>query len=456
MALTFLLESFFGSAGRSVARATTQQAARAAIGALSSVEAAQIVVEKIAADETVFEAAAEAVTTEIAGRDIVEGNDARLPQIIANTHDWLLAAVDAGGKVMFGVRPNGYFEDFRDVITNDDPRLVTEVLDWEPMPWAVVFTTEDDRILGGWLKDGTFVDYMGEPTQAVTSTWPAVAYGDSTTYGADLVTPLTERWTTLLSAEIGETVQNFGSSGARAEEITARQGGISFTASVTGNQIPASGAVNLTNLELDPVRAGDVTNYLVEIEGVQGTLARSGADSTFTRTNAGSAVDVPAVVDVYSISGAAHRNAILFLGMGINNEGLIEDGDQTVDQICAWYTAATTSLTPTRPRFVVWGMLDRGPTEAVGTVNGDIIAEVETFLAKTYGSDFVNVRKYLASQRALDEAGLDATSDDLAAITAGTVPPSLRVGSGSVHLNAAGHLVMANLFARHLARKGWI
>jgi hypothetical protein len=85
-----------------------------------------------------------------------------------------------------------------------------------------------------------------------------------------------------------------------------------------------------------------------------------------------------------------------------------------------------------------------------------MIRTVETFLAKTYGRNFVNVRKYLASYRALAEAGITPTADDDAAIAAKSVPPSLRSSSGSVHLNAAGHQIQANLFARHITKNGWL
>lgn len=418
--------------------------ARNKIGAASPAEVPPLVTAALAKDDAPAQAAATAVANAVNDLELVQG------KTFASEADYIGAIVDVNDDLLMLFNKNGTIDDFQEV--------VFERLDWES-DWIVVFTDVNNKVLSGWRVDGTFVDYTDSNTGVPdVSVYPAVAPGDSTTWGADLPNPTAERWTTKLSALLGKTIENFGSSGARAEEIIARQGGISFTCSVTGNQIPASGPVVLTNMELDPVRSGDVASYTVEIAGVRGVLARSESDRTFTRSNPGTAVAVPAVVDVYAAEGfGAHQPAaMLFLGMGINNEGMIGSGDQTVAQLCSWYTAATSSLTPLRPRYVIWGMLDRGPSEAVGTINGDIIAEVEEFLAKTYGSDFVNVRKYLSSYRALAEAGITPTANDDAAIAVKTVPPSLRVSEGSVHLNAAGHQIMASLFHRHLTRKGWI
>jgi hypothetical protein len=112
---------------------------------------------------------------------------------------------------------------------------------------------------------------------------------------------------------------------------------------------------------------------------------------------------------------------------------------------------------------MVWGMLDRGLTEAPGTTRGDYIADLESWLGQEYGTDFVPVRQYLSSQQALDDAaivspGFTPTSNDLACVAAGGVPPSFRIGPGSAHLNNLGHRLQARIFYRHMSspQKGWI
>lgn len=136
-------------------------------------------------------------------------------------------------------------------------------------------------------------------------------------------------------------------------------------------------------------------------------------------------------------------------------------GTQTLDDLCEWYTDAISSLTPAKPRFIVWGLMDAGLSWGqAGTASEhyhEYVRYVEKFLAGRFGSDFVNFRKYLSSNRALAECGITApTSEDTASIAAGVVPRSLRVSSGSTHLIAAAHQLQANVFYRHMLKKGWI
>ncbi|QMU22489.1 hypothetical protein [Gordonia rubripertincta] len=422
------------------------------------------------------EVIADAVTTELAGRDLIEGTDTRIPQVMTTEDDWLEVHTDADGKVLYGVRSDGTFEDFRDVLTTDtldaeitdrdlidgaDAR-VPEVISWTTEEWLHVVTDADDKIIFGIRADGTvFPEPVATtpytPPIPITSAWPAVLRGDSTSATTNVAAG--EGWGPKLAALSGKAIDNYGSSGQRAEEIAAQMGGITFTATVTGNTIPTSGAVALTNLEVNPVRGGEIASYTVKIAGVVGTLARGANDSTvnFTRTTAGSAVTVPAIVDVESVSGPALNHRIHFIAFGVNNEPLITAGSPTqrVEDIMAMYKACTSVLTPARPRFVVWGMLDRGASEGVDTTIGTIIRKVEDYLLLEYGSDFVPIRKLLASYRALAIAGVTPTSTDDADIAAGAIPQSLRDAS-SVHLNATGMTVQAHFMYQHLLRKGWI
>jgi hypothetical protein len=408
----------------------------------------------IATAEVPDEVITEAVDTNLAGRDLIEGDDARIPEVMTTEDDWLHVVTDADDKVLYGVRPDGLFVDFREGIP--------EVITWNSEEWAYVITDADDKIIAGWRTDGTvYPEPVGTdpyvPPIPITSVWPAVGRGDSTTATTNVTAG--QGWIPKLAVLTGQTIDNYGSSGQRAEEIAAQMGGITFTATVTGNSIPASGAVALTNLELNPVRGGEISSYTVKINGIVGVLARGASDTTvnFTRSTAGSVTAVPAIVDVESVSGPALNHRIHFIAFGVNNEPLITAGSPTqrVEDIMGWYKACTSVLTPARPRFVVWGMLDRGASEGVGTTVGILIRKVEDYLGQQYGSDFLPIRRLLASYRALAIAGVSPTSTDDADIAAGAVPDSLR-DAGSVHLNATGMTVQAHFMHQHLLRKGWI
>ncbi|MGN7978189.1 hypothetical protein ACTJJ4_11505 [Microbacterium sp. 22195] len=322
---------------------------------------------------------------------------------------------------------------------------------------AAVFAYRDDgAIVSKVLTDGQVVP--GDSAQ--TATTFGVAWGDSTTEGTDLPSPLTQRWTVLLASLTGQTVTNRGQSGARSDEITWYLGAVTSTGTPTGGNIPASGTVNIIGLDIDPWRADSyrtVPVIAIADNGtvVPGTLGRNGSgDRVFTRTTPGSAITTGRV-QFRSVDVPTSR--VLFLGMGVNDEPLLGSG-RTVDDIKAWYQDVATNATG---HLVVWGMLDRGPAEGAGTVIGDAIRELEAWARITFGDAWCPLRQYLASPQALTDAlifqpGFVPTGADTTAQAAGTVPPSFRASSTSVHLNVLGHQLQARYFHRRMILRGLI
>ncbi|RFA15820.1 hypothetical protein B7R22_05280 [Subtercola boreus] len=300
--------------------------------------------------------------------------------------------------------------------------------------------------------DGTFLAGKG----AVKS-WNA--FGDSTTFGADLTDPTNQCWTTLLGTLLGITMGKYGQPGARADEITARAGALRVNATVTGGTIPAQGgSVMLTGLTADTLRGTNIASYEIEVvtpagQRIRGTLYRTDANvRTFTRTSAGGAVAVGSVY-IDSYTGRQWRDNPALFGMGINDEPLLtgNGGTRTVLDVQTWYRAQISTF---RDEWWNWGVLDRGASEAAGTVNGDYIRALEAWFVSTQGVRFIPVRRYLASPQALADAalyqaGFTPTSQDNTDVAAGTVPQSLRF-AGSVHLNPLGHQLMAAFIASWL------
>lgn len=326
---------------------------------------------------------------------------------------------------------------------------------YDGISYAVVYKSTK-QILTGNDENGLL---LNPATQDVNF----VAYGDSTTYGDDLASPLLSRWSTLLATDIAKPILNMGINGARAEEIQCRFGSINASMSVASNTIPASGSVVLTAIDLNPVRLGNTLPVdLLTEDGIKvsGTLARaSDTTANFTRSIAGPAITTNRV-KVISTSQQGNRSKILFLGQGINNEPLLEAGTHTVEQIKSWYRSAINYLNANQ-EFIVWGILDRGAGEASGTFRGDFIDEIEKWFAIEFGARFCPVRQFLSSDYALTiakklEPSFTETSDDLSAIAAKRTPPSFRVTSGSVHLNELGHKLQAWFFKQHLISRGLI
>lgn len=285
------------------------------------------------------------------------------------------------------------------------------------------------------------------------------AYGDSTTYGADLADPEAERWTKLLGDYLGVNIGNNGSSGARAEEICALLGGVPMTVTVNGGIIESDlSRTQLTYLDIDPFRGSNIDEFSASITTADGTVINGSVNESGGFSAYGLVSDVTvstSKVELFSNSGRYHRNNnIIFIGAGINNENQIVAGDYGAEFVQEYYSKGTDSI---KGDFIVWGLLDRGITEIEGTIKGDYILEMEAWLKLKYGSKFANVRGYLSSQKAIEDAQIidvsyTPTADDNTAISNNVTPPSFRANSSTVHLGVLGHKLQALFLKRHIER----
>lgn len=247
-----------------------------------------------------------------------------------------------------------------------------------------------------------------------------------------------------------------------------------MSAIVTGGLVPASGPVHLTDLSVtDPLAlASSQRPYpmLVDLTVSNGTTIRGRIQRidrkiySFSRMQPG-AEEVASKVDVVSFTGYEDMRFFAIIGAGTNDEpgddGPVLSTEQ-MDYIKDCYRALVSTA---RNGFLCWGPLDRGYRERAGTPNGDFIRELEGWLRTTYGPNFVDVRGYLASSRAITDAAIlqpgfvpqihdDPQINDIASVDANTIPPSFRFGG--VHVNGLGHALTARLFSAHLrSRFSW-
>ncbi|WNN42772.1 hypothetical protein [Winslowiella toletana] len=105
-----------------------------------------------------------------------------------------------------------------------------------------------------------------------------------------------------LASLTGLPTYNFGKSSLRSTGIAARQGGDPTFYMPVGGVIPASGSVNLTPNVAGPAANFGNTALSVPpsvLAGIEGTFTWNGSQASFTRTTAGSAVNVPEPVALY-------------------------------------------------------------------------------------------------------------------------------------------------------------
>ena len=88
--------------------------------------------------------------------------------------------------------------------------------------------------------------------------------------------------------------------------------------------------------------------------------------------------------------------------------------------------------TPNPEQYIVVGL--------IGGKEGDWNHTEQTLQAE-FGEHYLDVKSYLASEQALQDAGFAPTGQDRTDLTEGRVPASLR--TDSVHLNDAGYKLLA-------------
>lgn len=127
--------------GKLLLAAFDAQAARTVINALSSDDVGDEIAAAIAADETVIDAAAAAVTADIEGRDLLEKGDPGAPFVADPEGDRIAASIGPLGEFLFGINADGTAE-FNAVTVGDD--VVTTSVDAEDLLWAPVVFSDNN------------------------------------------------------------------------------------------------------------------------------------------------------------------------------------------------------------------------------------------------------------------------------------------------------------------------
>lgn len=270
----------------------------------------------------------------------------------------------------------------------------------------------------------------------------------------------------------GVSVTSLAVGGETSRTIAARQGGQPMLVVPAGGQIPASGGVDLALSYADgplpsatgasgwPLLQG-ASSYAVTLALPDGTRLtgsfsvvrdaaaepyrhHSGDRYVFTRATNGSAITLARPTAMYYDVAGARREDIFVYWAGRNN--LSEP-----DQIIADINAMTLHQRPLRSRYLVLGE-STGATETSGTSAHTSALTINTKYRQAYGRRFIDVRRYLIDY-GLADAGITPTTQDQTDIANDTVPASLR--SDSLHLNAAGHTIVAALIRNRLNELGW-
>lgn len=397
---------------------------------------------------------------------------------MAETSGYAAVVHDAEGKVAAGLRLDGVIEATvtRALVADNVPELEAAPLTTASVTGATpnrvlaignTATGHIARITTGDPHDPRVVPDPADPSKSLViytrngaqeyrredgSTYPVESnpllvgiFGDSLTNRGGVRNALR-------AAMPGVTVEELGAEGQSSSEIIARQGGIdSLTeAQVT---IPAgAGSTVVVPLTID-VAWHDVAQP-GSLGGVAGTLTSAeDRTHTFTRTNAGSSVVVPAGTPWVSGPATTYESATQILWVGRND---VSAGLGPAP-IVANVAAAVARMRPLFKRYLVVSVTPSS-NETEGTAGYNRIEATNAALAEAHGDRFVDVRRYVIDNAyaILAAQGVYVEGVDDAAIAGDTWPPSLMLGGGDLlHHSAATQTTIGNIIYDRIETLGW-
>jgi hypothetical protein len=279
----------------------------------------------------------------------------------------------------------------------------------------------------------------------MASSLPITTWGDSQT---GQVFDGVKGWPVKFAEVLGlspSDILNRGFPGETSVAVAAKAGAVPAVW-LSGGTIPASGPV--TMILKDHLQIMRWWSPLpCTIAGVHGTLTRHpdttgtvtlDQPATFTRDVPGDPVTVPPNSPFLS-DWAGERGNMTIIMSGRNNT-------TDPERVIADTRAHVEFLTGLDGKYLV-----------LSQINGTGRDQINAANRAAYGSRYVDVLSYLASTKALADAGLTPTTQDLADIAAGRVPTAFYVGNGDLtHLNGLGLNTMGAYLAQIVIGKGWI
>lgn len=341
-----------------------------------------------------------------------------------------------------------------------------ELIDVQKSPYLYTIVDSDNHILFAIKKDGSFVPRLlkEEDLNKINSAFSTldsrikvleegqkivkniVCFGDSLTAGAGGKGTTYE---SVMQAELGDSykVINCGVGGEQVYPITARQGGVvSFLANEvsipmdkTEVEIGTKTDSGVHCLKLDGTEValplllqghGNSVNPCY-IDDIPCTLRWSG--SSYADTNG--KYFLKSNIELSKVHKVVTKSPIYFYGNTLRNSHALviwmgqNGGFKTVDELKELYKKVISHSGCSN--YVIIGLHGYNKTTE---------EDIEKQFKQEFGNHFIDWRNYLLT-RALDDANITPTEQDLADINNGKCPTSLRYDQ--VHLNAAGYTLLA-------------
>ena len=239
-----------------------------------------------------------------------------------------------------------------------------------------------------------------------------VCWGDSLTEGYNATNSYPEEMAKISGLE----VINYGIAAETAEQIACRQGAIhTYVEPMT---IPADTTPVAFDTLTGDGNPSDMAYYAtkplgITIGGVEGTMIYNKDDSTyyFTRNEAGEEVEITELTQVVT-EGMANRtdNDIQVIFIGSNNKPNLNSIEDIIALQKKMIEYSDTD------KYIIVGYTAK-------PLVPDLVA-LNDLLEETYGDKFVDASEYFTT-KALADAGIEPTAEDLANIAQNQIPSSL-------------------------------
>jgi hypothetical protein len=268
-----------------------------------------------------------------------------------------------------------------------------------------------------------------------------VCWGDSMTEGVDPATPYPE----ILATITGRTVINRGIGGQKSSHIASRSGAAPVLLTVSGDEIPASGAVVVTAQSASPISWRGSQTLDGYLSGIRGTLTRIyNADLSidnlhFTRSSAGTAKPIDPETLFIPDTDTDDKYRVHVIWMGRNN---LSD----LARIMSDYADMVAYMQAKNKRFLVLPP-PNGTGESTGTSGHTLCIAARDALKAAYPKQFVDVRRRMVESYnpSIPQDVIDYAND---------IPPtSLRLDT--IHYTTAGNTLVAQWVADEINNRSW-
>ena len=283
------------------------------------------------------------------------------------------------------------------------------------------------------IADRISAEVVFSPTPTPSAVPGISLWGDSITEsGLNLDSAIA-----LLGQQVGLGFYNGGGWGQSGNHIAARQGGRPTLLTLTGNQIPASGAVVITYQSVNIFVVDHITSRDGVIAGVPGTLSWDGTTARFTRTTTGSAVTVTAFSRFTPTDGSKRREWAQVIWSGRNGGTDPVVNLDYVNRMIGYGNG----------RYLVLQIL---PGDGWPDVNA-----INYAYRERWPDNYVPIADWLRTTAAATAVGVTFTSQDNTDIANGLTPTVFRATSDPVHLSTLGRKAVSIRLRDELIARGW-